>query len=154
MIEIVREGTVAAPQQVVWGLVSSPAEAGEWFAFADSVEVLSGDGVGQLRRQHGRWGGKRAEVDQELTAFAAPELIAWRHVAERLNGKPAPRFARRTEFRIRLAPDGPGTRVRLDYQAEPAGILRGLAMKLFGTREVAQLMEQSLQRLAARAGRR
>ena len=31
--------------------------------------------------------------------------LAWRHLAERLDGKPAPRFAASTDFSIELAPD-------------------------------------------------
>ena len=147
MIEIVRESRVEAPAADVWAVVSDAARAPEWFAFAERVEVRSGDGVGQLRTQHGRWGSKRAEVDQEVTAFEPDRLLAWRHVAERLDGKPAPKFAASTEFRIELDPDGPVTTVRLRSRQEPASAVKGLVMKLFGTKDVARSMERSLERL-------
>jgi uncharacterized protein YndB with AHSA1/START domain len=152
VIELIREASVGAPPEKAWELVSSPARAGDWFDFAERAEVLSGDGVGQLRRQYGHWGRKRAEVDQEVTAFEPPRLIAWRHVAERLDGRPAPQFARSTEFRIVLTPEGPGTRVRLESRQEPASAVKGLVIRLFGSRDVARAMERSLDRLAAALG--
>ena len=71
----------------------------------------TGEGVGQKRRQHGHWGKKPSEVDQEMTAFEPERRLAWRHLAERLDGKPAPRFAASTDFSIELAPAPAGTRV-------------------------------------------
>jgi uncharacterized protein YndB with AHSA1/START domain len=148
MIEIVRERRVEAPVANVWAVVSEAGRAPEWFTFAERVEVRSGDGVGQLRTQHGRWGSKHAEVDQEITRFEPNSLLAWRHLAERLDGKPAPRFAASTEFRIELEPAGEATTVRLTSRQEPASAVKGLVMKLFGTKDVARNMERSLDRLA------
>src|SRR5438045_1697428 len=53
MIEVSLQGRVAVPPEVVWPLVSDPARLPEWFAFAERIEVLDGEGVGQRRRQHG-----------------------------------------------------------------------------------------------------
>jgi uncharacterized protein YndB with AHSA1/START domain len=147
MIEIVRERRVEAPVASVWAVVSEAGRAPEWFTFAERVEVRSGDGVGQLRTQHGRWGSKHAEVDQEITHFEPNSLLAWRHLAERLDGKPAPRFAASTEFRIELEPAGEATTVRLTSRQEPASAVKGLVMKLFGTKDVARHMERSLVQL-------
>jgi uncharacterized protein YndB with AHSA1/START domain len=149
MIEITREASVRSAPASVWELVSSPARAAEWFTFADRVEVLSGAGVGQRRRQYGRWGRKPSEIDQEIIAWDPPRIIACRHVAERLDGKPAPRFAASTEFQIQLAPAAEGTTVRLRSRQEPASAMRALVMRLFGTRDVARHMERSPDRLAA-----
>ena len=149
MIEIVRESRVDAPVESVWKIVSDPERAPEWFTFAERVEVRSGQEVGQLRTQHGRWGSKKSEVDQEITDFEPNRLLAWRHVAERLNGKPAPRFAASTEFRIELEPAGAATTVRLRSRQEPASTLKGWVMKLFGTKDIARNLERSLDQLAA-----
>ncbi|OLB79610.1 MAG: hypothetical protein AUI14_09800 [Actinobacteria bacterium 13_2_20CM_2_71_6] len=125
------------------------AAAPEWFTFAERVEVLDGDGVGQRQRQHGRWGKRSAEVDREITEYDAPRLYGWRHVAERLDGKPAPMFARSTRFQISLEPAGTGTLVRLRSAQEPASAVKGLVMRAFGTREIGSNMDRSLERLAA-----
>src|SRR5689334_16834886 len=137
MIEIVAERTVAATPERVWPLVAEPDELPRWFGFAERVEVLEGEGVGQRRRQHGHWGSKPSEVDQEITAFEPPRRLAWRHVAERLDGKPAPRFAASTDFCIELAPAGADTRVVLRTVQVPASRSRGAVMRAFGRREIA-----------------
>lgn len=147
MIEIVRESRVDAPVESVWKIVSDPDRAPDWFTFAERVEVKEGQGVGQLRTQHGRWGSKHAEVDQEITAYEPNRLLAWRHLAERLDGKPAPKFAASTDFSIELEPAADATMVRLRSRQEPASALKGLVMKLFGTKDVARHLDRSLVKL-------
>ena len=149
MIEVIRERHVAAGPEAVWAVVSAPGRAPEWFVFAEQVEVLDGEGLGQRQRQHGRWGRRQAEVDREITEYDPPKTYGWRHLAERLNGKPAPVFARSTTFRISLEPSGGGTLVRLHSAQEPASAVKGLVMRAFGTRDVANAMDRSLDRLAA-----
>jgi hypothetical protein len=72
----------------------------------------------------------------------------WCHLAERLAGKPAPRFAASTEFRIELEPADDATVVRLTSSQEPAGPVRGMVMKMFGAKEIAGNLERSLAKLA------
>ena len=152
MADVIRERRVAAPPEQLWPLVSNPERLSEWFTFALAGEVLEGEGVGRRQRMHGEWGRKRSEIDQEVVEFDPPRRLAWVHVAERLDGKPAPRFAASTRFTIDLVPDGDGTSVRLHSAQKPAGPLRGLVMRLFGQREIAQNLERSLDRLAATPG--
>ncbi len=147
MIEVVAERTLPAPPEAVWPLVSDPERLVGWFGFADRIEVLEGEGEGQLRRQYGHWGKRPSEVDQELTAFDPPKRLAWRHLAERLNGKPAPRFAASTDFTIDLIPQDGGTRVRLSSAQVPASRMRGLVMRAFGRREVEGTLRTSLDAL-------
>jgi len=148
MIEVSRQRQVAAEPAAVWAVVAAPGRAPEWFAFAERVEVLDGEGLGQRQRQHGRWGRRRAEIDREITEYEAPERYGWRHVAERRDGKPAPLFARSTRFQISLEASGTGTLVRLHSAQEPANALKGLVMRAFATRSVAGNMDRSLDRLA------
>jgi uncharacterized protein YndB with AHSA1/START domain len=150
MIDVSASRTVAAPPDAVWALLE-PERMGEWFAFADRFEVLEGEGAGRRQRMHGTWGRKRSEIDQVVVAHEPPRRLAWRHKAERLDGRPAPRFAASTEFSATLEPDGGGTRVTLRSEQEPASALRGLVIRLFGRREVAQKLEESLDALAERA---
>jgi uncharacterized protein YndB with AHSA1/START domain len=148
-MDVVRERRVAAAPEQLWPLVSEPARLPEWFTFASAGEVVNGDGVGRRQRMHGEWGKKKSEIDQEVVEFDPPRRIAWVHLAERLDGKPAPRFAASTRFTIDLTPDGDGTLVRLHSAQEPASPVRGVVMRLFGTREVAHNLDRSLDRLAA-----
>jgi hypothetical protein len=88
-------------------------------------------------------------VDQRVTAYVPPRLLAWTHEAERLDGKPAPRFAASTDFAVRLEPQGSGTNVTLQSRQEPVGRIKGLIMRAFGRRELHRKLDESLTRLDA-----
>ena len=92
-------------------------------------------------------------MDQVVTRWEPGQALAWRHEAERLNGKPAPRFAASTDFTIELRPAEEGTSVSLHSAQMPAGPLRGLVMRAFGTRDVARSLERSLDSLHQACGR-
>ena len=149
MIEVEREALVDAAASDVWALIEDTRRLPMWLAFAEKVEPLDGsEGVGRRLRLHGRWGSRRSEVDVEVVAFEPGRLLAWKHLEERVDGKPAPRFARETRFSIWIAPeDARTTRVRLHAEQEPAGAVRGLALRLGGRRDMGRRMELSLKRL-------
>jgi uncharacterized protein YndB with AHSA1/START domain len=149
VIEIARERQLPSPPGELWPLVSDAERLGEWFAFADSAEVIDGaPGVGQRRRMHGHWGKRKSEIDQRVTDWEPPRRIGWEHQAERLDGKPAPRFAAETLFTIELDPAGAGgSRVRLTSRQRPASRPRGLVIRLFGGREIGGKLGESLERL-------
>jgi uncharacterized protein YndB with AHSA1/START domain len=147
VIEVMREARLSASADQVWAVVSDPARAHDWFEFSDRTEVLSGDGVGQKRTQHGHWGRKKSEVDQEIIAWEPAKLLAWKHLAERLDGRPAPKFAASTEFRIELDGDGEATTIRLRSLQEPAGTVKGWLMKRLGTKDIERSLDRSLERL-------
>lgn len=149
MITVARSRSVPARPEAVWQLVSSVERLPEWLTFAEAAETLEGEGNGRLHRIHGHWGRQRSEVDQRITSWDPPRQLEWRHEAERLDGKPAPRFARDTRFQVRLEPDGEGTRVTLESVQVPASALKGLAMRLLSRRSLAGAYEQSLRRLDA-----
>jgi uncharacterized protein YndB with AHSA1/START domain len=149
---VTQEGRVPATPERLWPLIDDPARMGEWFAFADRMELVEGEGLGRRQRLHGHWGRKRSEIDQEIVAYDPGRELGWRHLAERLDGKPAPRFAAETVFTITLVPEGNQTLVKLVSRQVPASRLRGLVMRLFGGREVAKLLEQSLAKLGWLAG--
>lgn len=142
-----REAEVPASTEQVWAIVSDAARTADWFDFADRTEVLSGAGEGQLRTQYGHWGRRQSEVDQEITEYEPGKVLAWKHVAERIDGKPAPKFATRTEFRIELA-GGDTTTVRLRSIQTPGGPVKGWLMKRMGTKDIERNMDRSLERLA------
>ena len=154
MIEVIREREISAAPDDLWPLVANPTRLAEWFEFADDAEVIEGDpGVGQRRCMHGTWGKKKSEIDQIIVAWQPPRRLAWEHEAERLDGKPAPRFAAETHFSIDLERAGDATRVRLTSRQVPASRPRGLVIRLFGKREIGGKLDGSLDRLAMVAGR-
>jgi uncharacterized protein YndB with AHSA1/START domain len=155
MVDVSAERTIAAPPDAIWPLLDDPGRLGEWFAFADRGVVLDGRGVGRRQRMHGHWGRKRSEIDQVVVEHDPPHRLAWRHEAERLDGKPAPRFAASTTFTMTLEPAGAdASHLRLRSVQEPASALRGLVIRLFGRREIAQKLHESLDRLEARFAER
>ncbi|HEX6340060.1 SRPBCC family protein [Umezawaea sp.] len=148
MIEVVRSGRVAASPERVWRLVSRPERAPERLSPTEGVDIISGSGCGQRWRGHGRWGERPSEVDAEVVEHRRPLVVAWRHLAERVDGEPAPVFAASTVFRVELEPSGGGTLVRPRSVQEPASAVRGVLVKLFGSKEIACGVERALARLA------
>ena len=120
MPRVVRERLVQPPPARMLALVDDPALMGGWFTFADRMEVLEGSGLGRLRRMYGPWGTQRSEIDQRIVVYDPSPRQAWRHEAERLDGKPAPRFAAVTVFTIELSPQLAGTIVRMTSAQPPA----------------------------------
>ena len=110
--------------------------------------MTDGEGKGQRRTQYGHWGRRQSEVDQEITEYEPGRLLAWQHVAERIDGKPAPKFATRTEFRIELDGGGDRTTVRLRSLQTPGGPFKGWLMRRMGTKDIERNMDRSLARLA------
>lgn len=150
MPTISSERLVTATPQRIWPLIDDPAEMGTWFSFAERMELLEGKGLGRRQRLYGRWGKRDSEIDQRIVAYEPPHKLAWEHEAERLDGKPAPRFAAQTLFTIELTDLPTGTMVRMTSAQRPAGILQGAVMRVFGTRQLRQHMNASLDALAKR----
>lgn len=146
-VEISREAIIPARPDEVWAIVEDVRRLPMWFAFCDRAELIEGSGIGRRQRIGGRWGPRRAEIDQVVTAYEPGRLLAWRHEAERLNGKPAPQYSKDTQLSIWLEADGGGTRVRLVSRQEPAGPIRGLLMKMGAGKEIGSKLDKSLERL-------
>jgi uncharacterized protein YndB with AHSA1/START domain len=149
MMRVTRTAVIEAAPDAVWEVVSSVERLPDWLVFAESAETVEGHEAGRLQRIHGRWGSRRSEVDQRITAFEPARRLAWRHEGERLDGRPAPRFAAETRFEVRLEREAGGTRVTMESVQVPASALKGLVMRLFGTRDLARGYERSLRQLDA-----
>ena len=147
MIEIERERSIPAPVARVWEVVADAERLPEWYARAARVEVLEGTGLGRRQRLSSQWQGQDSEVDQLITAFEPGRLLEWRHEAERLGGRPAPRFASETVLRIKLEAQGPNaTRVVMESRQRPADPDKEQAMR--GNSEyLGKMFETSLERL-------
>jgi uncharacterized protein YndB with AHSA1/START domain len=147
MIEVVRERSMPASAGRIWAVVADVRRLPEWYARAGKAEVLEGNGLGRRQRLISEWRGQESEIDQVVTAFEPGRRLQWRHEAERLGGRPAPRFSAETVLTIELQPDGPGrTRVLLTSRQRPADPDKEAAIK--GNSEfLGQMFEASLERL-------
>jgi uncharacterized protein YndB with AHSA1/START domain len=147
-ITVAREASIDASAERIWNFVSDPELMSRWFALAERMEILEGEGLGRRQRMYAKSRGRDSEADQVVTRWEPPLLIAWRQEAERVDGKPTPRYATETRFSIELDPEGASTMVRLRGDQVPSSFMRGLAIRRFGVRQAMRLMEDSLVRLA------
>lgn len=143
MIEIARSRVIAATPDRIWQYVGVPSRIAEWFDTADRVEDLGEDRL----RLYARWGRNEAEVDVRVVDRQPARRLAWVHEAERLKGKPAPRFALSNESAVELAPRDDGTDVTIVTRIEPAPFPKGLLLKLAGVGRIGKSHEKSLEKL-------
>ena len=151
MITVTMDRLVRGSPERIWEVIDDVERMSEWFAFADRAELLEGAGLGRRQRTHGRWSGKAAEVDQEVTLYEPARAIGWRHLEERLDGRPAPKFAEEVEFTVRLTEEPGGTRVTMESRQRPAGFLKGVLIRLVGLWQIRGHMKRSLDRLESLA---
>ena len=147
MIEISKARSIEAAAGKLWDVVADVRRLPEWYARAAQAEVLEGEGLGRRQRISSQWHGQESQIDQVVTVFESGRRLEWRHEAERLGGRPAPRFAAETVMIIELEPEGSGsTRVVLTSRQWPAGPDKEAAMR--GNSEyLGQMFEVSLERL-------
>ena len=151
MITVTMDRLVRGSPERIWEVIDDVERMSEWFAFADRAELLEGAGLGRRQRTHGRWSGKAAEVDQEVMLYEPARAIGWRHLEERLDGRPAPKFAEEVEFAVRLTEEPGGTRVTMESRQRPAGFLKGVLIRLVGLWQIRGHMKRSLDRLESLA---
>ncbi|WP_156755730.1 SRPBCC family protein [Actinokineospora pegani] len=144
---ITRSAEIPATAEAVWPVVSAADRLPDWYSLADRVDVVTGQGMGERRLAHGRHDGRRQEIDQEVVEHEPHKVIAWRQLAERHDGEPATVRATDVLFRVRLEPEGRGTRVRLESQLTPAGIGRAIALHLVGAAAIGRELDECLVRL-------
>jgi uncharacterized protein YndB with AHSA1/START domain len=149
VIEVVRERSIPTDSGRLWDIVSDVGRLPDWYARAERVEVLSGEGLGRRQRVISQWRGQSSEIDQVVTVFQPERELEWRHEAERLDGQPAPRFSAETVVSIRLSPEGQGvTRVTMASRQTPADADKE-AMMRGNSGYLGQQLEVSLERLEA-----
>jgi len=103
---------VDAAVQDVWRVISDVRRTGEWSHECRSGEWLGGadaaaPGVRFRGRNRSRW--VRWTRTCEIVAVDAPSELVWRTVPTRL-------YPDSTEWRIRLAPEGRGTRITQSFR--------------------------------------
>jgi uncharacterized protein YndB with AHSA1/START domain len=154
VIEIVKARSISASAREVWDVVSDAGRLPEWYARADRVDVLSGEGLGRRQRVISQWHGRPSEIDQVVTVFEPERELEWRHEAERIDGRPAPRFSAETAVSITLSPEGLGaTQVVVASRQRPVDAEKEAIMRS-NSEQLERSLEVSLERLEAlvRAG--
>jgi hypothetical protein len=150
MVEITRERRIGGTScSSLWDVIESVQRLPDWLTICTTAELLGGQGLGRRQRLRGRWGRRQSEIDQIVIAYEPDRLLAWRHDAERLDGRNAPQLSRETTFRIELEPSGPDVVIKLRSRHVPANAVTGLMLRLIAAPRAARMLEESLDRLSA-----
>lgn len=147
MLETHGERYIEARSEQVWMLVDNTNCLAHWLSFATQIEVVDGNGLGQRQIVHGRFHRFCSGVEQEVIAYEPARLLSWTNTEEHPAVGHVPRMDRSTTITIELIPEGAGTRVRIESRSEPAGPLRGLAMRLTTQRAIERHIRLSLEQL-------
>ncbi len=147
VIETHGERYVEARTEQVWMLIDNTNCLAHWLSFATQIEVVDGSGLGQRQIVRGRYHRFCNGVEQEVTAYEPSRLVAWTTTEEHPAVSHVPRMDRETIISVELFPEGAGTRVRIESRREPAGLLRGWAMRLTTQRTIDRHIQLSLERL-------
>jgi len=148
-ITVRRERVMSIPADVLWQFIEPARTLPAWLPLADKCEPTSGQGLGRRQRMYAKWGGKTSEIDQEVIAYEPNRLLRWKHLDERMNGKPAPRFSTEVTFTIECESIGPGTRVALESKSVPAGALAAIMLRLVASRRIGKALDRALETLAS-----
>jgi uncharacterized protein YndB with AHSA1/START domain len=151
-VEIRRQKFIVVPIDVVWQIVEPAETLPSWFPMCDRCEVLSGEGHGRRQRMHARWRGRAAEIDAEVTEHRPSSRLVWRHLEERVDGKPAPRISSAVTMTVELHAEGAGTRVVLTSRHVPAAWWSIPLLRLMAGPRIGKAFDQALARLAGSGG--
>jgi len=146
------ERIVTIPADVLWQFVEPAKLLPAWLPLATRCEVLSGQGLGRRQRMHTAWGRKQAQIEQEVIAYEPNKRLGWKHVDERMDGKPAPRISSDVTFTIELESIGPGTRVLLESRNMPANAFAAIVLRLVVARRLRHQFERALDNLERAGG--
>jgi uncharacterized protein YndB with AHSA1/START domain len=150
MIEVQRERRLlGVTTERVWDLIEPAQHLPRWFSGIETAELLFGAGPGRRQRVGGRWRHRRFEIEQTVIAYVPRRLLAWKHDAERLDGRPAPRLSVNTELQIELEAAGEDVLIRLRSRQVPGNLFKSMILRSIGARQVARTLDDSLDQLAA-----
>lgn len=147
VIEASGERYIEARSEQVWMFVDNANCLARWLSFATHIEVVEGEGLGRRQIVRGRFHRFCNGVEQEVVTYEPAKQICWNHTEEHPAISGVPRFDRSTTITVSLIPEGGGTRVRIESSQEPAGPLRGVAMRLVTKRSLNRHIRNSLELL-------
>lgn len=147
-VDIRREKVLQVPADVLWQIVEPAETLPSWLPMCERCEIVSGAGRGRKQRMYVRWGSRAAEIDQEVVEYLPASRLSWRHLEERLDGKPAPKISREVTVTVDLEPAGSGTRMVLRSRHIPSGAFGALLLRLVGGPRIRKSFDQALARLS------
>jgi len=150
-VEVRVERTIVVPIDVVWQMIEAAETLPSWLPICERCEIVSGTGLGRRQRMHARWGRKATEIDQEVVEYRPLSRLAWKHIAERVDGKPAPRISSEVVVTIDLHPAGAGTRVVLASRNVPSGRAAALMLRAVAAPRIRRSFQKALDNLSGSA---
>jgi hypothetical protein len=139
---------IQVPVDVLWQIVEPAETMSSWLPMCDRCELVSGTGQGRRQRMHAAWRGKAAEIDQEVVDYRPTTRLSWKHLDERVDGKPAPKISASVTVTVDLQSVGSGTRVTLSSRHVPTGFFGALVLRLIGAPKIRRAFDTALARLS------
>jgi uncharacterized protein YndB with AHSA1/START domain len=135
---VVRNRSIAAPQQAVWDLVSDPYHLPRWWPNIARVEDVSDDAWTTVATSSR---GRAVRFDFTRVYRDEPNRVVWR---QELAQTPFERFLRESVTGVVLEGDGDGTRVELRLVRRLRGLARfgGVQMRRAARKELDEALAQ------------
>jgi uncharacterized protein YndB with AHSA1/START domain len=135
---VVRNRTIAAPQQAVWDLVSDPYHLPRWWPNIARVEDVSDDAWTTVATSAR---GRAVRFDFTRVYREEPNRVVWR---QELAQTPFERFLRESVTGVVLDPEGDGTRVELRLVRRLRGLARfgGIQMRRAARKQLDEALAQ------------
>jgi hypothetical protein len=143
-----RERIVTLPVDVLWQLVEPIEALPAWLPFVLRSRHLGGQGLGRRQRVTLSWGGRPAEIDQQVTEYRPNQALAWTQVTGRPGSPETTPLASGVTMRVFMESMGPGTRVVVEAQQTPPTFGAWLALRLVGKRRILAGFDRALKTLA------
>jgi uncharacterized protein YndB with AHSA1/START domain len=135
---VVRNRTIAAPQQAVWELVSDPYHLPRWWPNIARVEDVSDDAWTTVATSSR---GRAVRFDFTRVYREEPNRVVWR---QELAQTPFERFLRESVTGVVLEGEGDGTRIELRMVRRLRGLARfgGVQMRRAARKELDEALDQ------------
>jgi hypothetical protein len=141
-------------------MIVEPAETiPSWLPLCDRCEVVSGEGLGRRQRMTAAWGRRTSRIEQDVVEYEPPvppqhratqppARLAWKHVHEQIDDRPAPRISAESSVAIELRPAGSGTTVVLVSRSVPAGWWQRQVIRWIAAPRIQRSFDRALDRLS------
>lgn len=154
MASITLTKNIDATPEEVWPYLADARRWPEWMPGLSSSVVTNGkpEGVGRRQRLEIEFGGRRGQVELEITEWQPQARIAWVHLSDRIEGVDK-QFARDIHTRITMSPAAGGTAMSFEGSWEPVGLMGKMLSGTLVKSRASTIFEgaaQNLERVAQR----